>query len=124
MSPRAPKKCGDLRCEVRVTGRTFCPEHTPQWKGSDRKARLPDNWETLRQATAMLADGRCQWVEHGTRCVSPGTDCDHIIEGDDHSQHNLQWLCSPHHRKKTTADGRKRAVKVREAHADRQRGWV
>lgn len=121
--PRAPKKCGELRCETRVTGRTFCPPHTPQWAGTNRKARLPADWEQKRQATAMIANGQCQWMINGQRCTTPGTDCDHIIEGDDHAQHNLQWLCGPHHRQKTIADSRARATKVRQAHADRQRGW-
>jgi 5-methylcytosine-specific restriction protein A len=43
-------------------------------------------------------------MRDGVRCVEPGTDCDHIERGDDHSLSNLQWLCSWHHDKKTARE--------------------
>lgn len=38
-------------------------------------------------------------------CSGVGTDCDHIVEGDDHSLANLQWLSNPCHKRKTQNDG-------------------
>lgn len=35
------------------------------------------------------------------RCKEAGTECDHIVNNDDHSLGNLQWLCAPHHHAKT-----------------------
>ena len=76
-----------------------------QWAGSTRRSRLPANWPALVAETRRLAQGQCQWVEDDARCATPGTDCDHIIAGDDHRQSNLQWLCGPHHRQKTALEG-------------------
>lgn len=39
------------------------------------------------------------------RCSAVGTDCDHVIRGDDHSLTNLEWLCARHHSIKTAAEG-------------------
>lgn len=75
------------------------------WHTSDRRTRLPDDWHATRARVRKRAGGRCEWVlEDGTLCPSPGTDCDHVTPGDDHSMDNLQWLCHPHHQVKTTQD--------------------
>jgi 5-methylcytosine-specific restriction protein A len=72
-----------------------------QWSGSDRKARLPADWEQRRATIRDRAGGRCQaTMRDGTRCIEPGTDCDNIVHGDDHSPTNLQWLCRWHHNRK------------------------
>lgn len=70
-----------------------------------RKSRLPANWDALVAATRERAGGRCQgtWPD-GSRCDSPGTDCDHIEAGDDHTR--LQWLCTWHHKAKTNKEAR------------------
>lgn len=105
---RAPKKCGRLDCETRVTGATYCPEHTPTWAGSTRRTRLPANWDQLRRATEARANGRCEALVHDPRCSGLGSDCDHIIQGDNHSPHNLQWLNVYCHRAKTARENRHR----------------
>lgn len=85
------------------------------WHTSDRRTRLPSNWPQLRRDTERRAGGRCEWVlPDGTRCTTRGTDCDHIIPGDDHSPANLQWLCGPHHQVKTAQDNRD-ALALRQA---------
>lgn len=71
------------------------------WSTSDRRARLPADWPHLRQATKARARGICEWVDQDGRCTEQGTDCDHVVQGDDHSLANLQWLCGPHHDEKT-----------------------
>lgn len=71
----------------------------------DRKSRLPDNWEELRGIVKARAGGRCEIVKgNGKRCWDPGTDCDHLARGDDHSPENLQWICTWHHKRKTSAE--------------------
>jgi len=75
------------------------------WEGSDRRQRLPDNWDELRVETLRRAGGRCQWIEDGRRCTAPATDVDHKRPGDDHSPRNLQALCGPHHQRKSSREG-------------------
>lgn len=61
-----------------------------QWSRSDRKRRLPHDWEQRRATIRDRASGRCQaTMRDGTRCTEPGTDCDHIMHGDNHSLTNL-----------------------------------
>lgn len=112
--PRAPKKCGKLTCQVRVVGRTYCPEHTPVWKGSTRRARLPQDWPARRAAAESRAGGRCEaesrlGVPHHRDCTRIGAECDHIRPGDDHSPANLCWLSAPCHKAKTARESRARA---------------
>ena len=76
------------------------------WKGSDRKSRLPVDWERLRKAALTACGHRCQWVEDGVRCPFPATDVDHIVPGDLHILENLQGLCGEHHLTKTGREAR------------------
>lgn len=71
------------------------------WKGSDRKSRLPVDWERLRQVVLKRCGFRCEWFEDSYRCNNAATDVDHIISGDNHALENLQGLCNPHHLTKT-----------------------
>ena len=76
-----------------------------QWSGSDRKQLLPADWEQRRATIRDRAGQRCQaTMRDSTRCIETGTDCDHIVHGDDHSLKNLQWLCRWHHNKKTARE--------------------
>lgn len=38
---------------------------------------------------------------HVEECDGVGAECDHVVEGDDHSLGNLQWLSTPCHKAKT-----------------------
>ena len=71
------------------------------WARSDRRSRLPRNWRSLREQVRLRAGGRCEHVDGDGRCLARGVDCDHIVNGDNHSLGNLQWLCRPHHTAKT-----------------------
>lgn len=89
------------------------------WAGSDRRGRLPDDWPQRVATVKARADGQCEWKLKGRnggrfRCPNPGTDCDHINRGDDHSYVNLQWLCERHHKIKTSEEGNtaKAAIKA------------
>lgn len=80
------------------------------WAGSDRGARLPADWPQLVGYVRRRAAGRCEQKIPGRnggrfRCSSQGTDCDHIIPGDNHDPSNLQWLCPRHHLDKSSAEG-------------------
>lgn len=77
------------------------------WERSDRRARLPSNWEALREVVKRLAGGLCQ------RCGAPGNQCDHIIRGDDHRLENLMWLCVDCHRAKTQREANEARVPAR-----------
>ena len=92
------------------------------WSSSNRKARLPADWETRRRKVRARAQDQCEWTDELGRCTAEGTDCDHIEAGDDHSLSNLQWLCSFHHslktRRESAAANRRRltARRAPEAH--------
>ncbi|SCE84140.1 HNH endonuclease [Micromonospora viridifaciens] len=75
------------------------------WEGSDRRARLPRNWSTVR-ARILRRDGyRCRQVfSTGERCGAPANQVDHVQRGDDHRDENLQALCAYCHGQKTAAE--------------------
>ncbi|MFH9735087.1 HNH endonuclease signature motif containing protein [Streptomyces sp. NPDC017260] len=73
------------------------------WETSNRRERLPANWERLRARAIRRAGGRCEGalLDTGQRCEAKGTDVDHITPGDNHDLSNLQLLCRWHHTQKT-----------------------
>lgn len=83
------------------------------WETSDRRERLPGNWEALKRAvkkrayaTSRLGIEQCEKrLPSGARCPRAGTDVDHIIPGDDHALKNLRLLCAHHHGKKSAQEG-------------------
>ena len=76
------------------------------WEGSDRASRLPANWPQLRAIVKRRAGGRCEErMRDGSRCRDRGTECDHVVPGDDHSLDNLRWICDWHHARKSSAEG-------------------
>lgn len=76
------------------------------WQGSDRAARLPPNWRTLRLRVLRRDGWRCvARMSDGTRCPEPATEVDHKTPGDDHSPSNLQALCGWHHARKSAREG-------------------
>ena len=89
------------------------------WSTSDRRSRLPKNWNKIRAQVKKRAGGRCEayWTPgrtaktgqpHAVGCDGYGTDADHILRGDDHSPGNLQWLSGPCHKAKTASEGPQR----------------
>lgn len=76
------------------------------WRGSDRRERLPANWPTIRKRILKRDNYRCRWrLTTGGRCNDTATDVDHIERGDDHRDENLQSLCEYHHRIKSGQEG-------------------
>lgn len=77
-----------------------------RWQTSNRRSRLPANWQRLRSQVLRRDNHRCQWEDHlGIRCNLTATDVDHIIAGDDHRIDNLQSLCAAHHAFKSSSEG-------------------
>lgn len=91
------------------------------WYTSDRHARLPRDWARVRAAVRERAHGRCQAEIHSILCDGIGTDCDHIIPGDDDSLDNLQWLNHNCHKLKTAHESaRRNTVRARERRHPRE----
>lgn len=80
------------------------------WGSSDRRSRLPPDWQRRRAMVRDRAHGRCEAQEHAKGCDGIGTDCDHIVAGDDHSLDNLQWLSHACHKAKTTRESAERNI--------------
>lgn len=75
------------------------------WEGSDRRSRLPADWDQRVKAVKERDGGRCRWkLPSGARCPRRGTDVDHKRNDDDHDLSNLQLLCRDHHNKKTAIE--------------------
>lgn len=78
----------------------------PNWAGSDRRSRLPDNWAVLRLRILRRDGHRCTAEDlDGVRCPERATDVDHVRPGDDHRDTNLTSLCSHHHAVKSSREG-------------------
>lgn len=77
------------------------------WTTSDRRKRLPKDWESRIRPRILRRDGgRCTAVfTDGRRCSARATDVDHIIPGDDHSDDNLRALCGWCHKTKSSSEG-------------------
>lgn len=76
-----------------------------QWHGSDRKHRLPKNWESLRKQVHRRDQSRCQVRLSESICGEPAVDVDHIRRGDDHRLENLRCICDWHHKAKSAREG-------------------
>lgn len=90
------------------------PSRRSRWQTSHRRDRLPHDWQRIRAAVRARANGRCQAKQHANGCNGIGTDCDHIIPGDDNSLDNLQWLSSACHKAKTARETAARNAWYRE----------
>lgn len=89
------------------------------WYTSDRKSRLPSNWDKLRLVVGKRDGWKCQQqLPDGSFCGAPGNQIDHIEHGDDDRLSNLQCLCEKHHSIKSSQEGAAaRAAKLRAAKA-------
>lgn len=73
------------------------------WQGSDRRRRLPPDWERRRRRILRRDNHRCQLNYPG--CTGHANEVDHITAGDDHHDANLQAACSACHSRKSAAEG-------------------
>jgi 5-methylcytosine-specific restriction endonuclease McrA len=97
------------------------------WETSDRRLRLPPNWNALVKQVKERDGGRCTWkLPSGARCPRVGTDVDHRNNDDNHDLRNLQLLCRHHHDKKTQREawsGRQKAKKGRVRREEKHPGY-
>ena len=95
---RAAKICRKPACpHVRP-----CPEpgHEPKaWEGSNRRSRLPPGWDKIRRRI-LERDPICSICGNALSTV-----CDHKVAGDDHSDTNLQGICSDCNKAKSSQEG-------------------
>lgn len=86
------------------------------WSSSDRRARLPQDWDSRRASVLRRDSFRCKIA--GAGCSGIATEVDHIRRGDDHRLENLRAVCRSCHRKKSQAEAleaqrRKRELRYR-----------
>jgi 5-methylcytosine-specific restriction protein A len=92
------------------------------WSTSDRKGRLPADWQARRLRVLRRDAYRCRDRSAGYPCGAPANQVDHVEHGDDHDESNLQALCRWHHARKSSAEGhaaqrpRERLTRAPEAH--------
>lgn len=87
--------CLEHKCYQQAEFNGRCKDHYEPWV-SDRRQRLPSDWQARRKIVMARAHGRCAY------CGMPGaSQVDHIENGDDHSYENLQLLCQDCHAHKT-----------------------
>lgn len=76
------------------------------WETSDRRGRLPSNWDALRRKVLRRDKHACQVkLGPGRICGKHATEVDHDRRGDDHSLANLRAICSDCHSRKSSAEG-------------------
>lgn len=77
------------------------------WETSNRRQRLPANWEALRAQRLKIDGYRCtERLPGDIRCPAPASDVDHVIAmTDDHRLEALQSLCRVHHARKSGREG-------------------
>ncbi|MEU1037711.1 HNH endonuclease [Streptomyces sp. NPDC005907] len=76
------------------------------WTGSTRRARLPKDWPRTRRRILRRDGHACQTrFSDGRLCGLPATQVDHIEPGDNHSDANLQALCTWCHNHKSAQEG-------------------
>lgn len=83
------------------------------YKGSNRSAHLPSNWQQLRRVVLRRDKGVCQIKDPG--CRVRATEVDHIEPGDDHTLTNLRAACRQCHAKKSGREGGKASANVRQS---------
>lgn len=79
------------------------------WETSNRKQRLPADWQKRRRRILRRDRGIC-YV-----CGQPGADgVDHVLRGDDHGDENLAAIHQrPCHAQKSSREGRAAQPKQR-----------
>lgn len=85
------------------------------WKDSNRRTTLPKDWPAIRAAVLTRDGHRCTWITDGHRCPQPATDVDHRDRNGGDEKANLRSLCTPHHSKKSSAEGNTTRWQVRQA---------
>lgn len=94
----------------------------PQWSNSTRRDRLPPDWQKIRRRILKRDGFQCQSVKaDGSLCLEVANEVDHKEAGDDHSDANLEAICTWHHRKKSSREGAAAANRQRRANRSKFR---
>lgn len=83
------------------------------WNTSNRRERLPSNWDSLRQSVLRRDNHRCQLRLAG--CKTIATEVDHRQRGDNHALDNLWAVCRSCHSQKTQTEAQEARRKKRTA---------
>lgn len=87
-----------------------------RWADSARSQALPADWPQRRDTVRRRAGGRCEGRVEGVRCPARGTECDHVTphaRGGADDLSNLQWLCTPCHKRKTAKEAAQARAAIR-----------
>lgn len=87
------------------------------WDSSSRRRKeLPPDWEKIRKRVLRRDASMCQHIDVNTGeiCGEHASEVDHIRRGNNHSDSNLQSLCTYHHRRKSSAEGAEAVARKRE----------
>lgn len=90
---------------------------TGRWASSTRRTALPPDWPRRRAAVRKRAGDRCEERVDGVRCPNRGAECDHITphtQGGTDALSNLQWLCTPCHKRKTGQEAARARETIRQ----------
>lgn len=91
--------CLEPLCSGEAVKNGRCEQHQTAWEGSNRKRRLPPDWEARRQMV-FNRDGRVCYA-----CGAVATEVDHQRAGDDHALANLAPICYSCHKTKSSLEG-------------------
>lgn len=81
------------------------------WETSDRKSRLPSDWDSIRYRVLRRDSWSCRL--RGPNCLGAATEVDHRIAGDNHEEENLQSACSRCHAEKSSSEGNQKQARIR-----------
>nr|DAF63966.1 MAG TPA: HNH endonuclease [Siphoviridae sp. ctGkF2] len=81
------------------------------WESSNRRSRLPSDWDSRRLLVLRRDSFRCRIGSVG--CLVVATEVDHAVAGDNHSLNNLQAVCSACHKAKTQMEGLAKRQRLR-----------
>lgn len=114
MPSMPPKPCASPRCHKMASKYGKCEDHQPEpWNSSKGKSPAErgygSEWVKIR-AKALLRDGHLCQACFKAGIITVATEVDHIINkarGGTNRMENLQSLCNPCHKDKTSKERRK-----------------
>lgn len=81
------------------------------WSTSDRRSRLPADWDSIKRRILRRDKFKCQLNYVG--CTRKASQVDHKNPGDDHRDQNLQAVCASCHSLKSSREGHEAQAKLR-----------
>jgi 5-methylcytosine-specific restriction protein A len=100
--PRAPKKCGQVGCNERITGKTYCPDHEAAKRNASTWGRGSTRQSRKERELVLNAWPHCYLGYEG--CTVRSTEDDHVIpkgEGGTDDLSNRRGACRHCHKIKS-----------------------